>query len=135
MLVTNLKWAFTGVYGPNLNKKRRNMWEELTGLISWWDLLWCLGGDFNIIRFPSERLGAASYTRAMCRFSDFISFHGLMDIPLEGGLYTLSNTFSSSRIDRFLVFLLLADHFTQFSQKRMSRVLSDHFLILMEGGS
>ena len=57
-----------------------------------------------------------------------------MDIPLEGGLYTLSNTFSSSRIDRFLVFLLLADHFTQFSQKRMSRVLSDHFPILMDGG-
>ena len=29
------EWAFTGVYGPNLNKRRRKMWEELTGLISW----------------------------------------------------------------------------------------------------
>ena len=48
------EWAFIGVYGPNLNKRRRLMWEELIGLISWCDLPWCLGGDFNIICFPSE---------------------------------------------------------------------------------
>nr|XP_023874649.1 uncharacterized protein LOC111987174 [Quercus suber] len=58
-----------------------------------------------------------------------------MDIPLEEGLYTWSNTSFASRIDQFLVSPLLADHFTQFSQKMMSRVLSDHFPILMEGGS
>ena len=28
------EWAFTSVCGPNLNKRRRLMWEELTGLIS-----------------------------------------------------------------------------------------------------
>ena len=129
------EWAFTGVYGPNLNNRRRLMWEELTGLISWWDLPWCLGGDFNIIRFPSERLGAASFSKAMYRFSDFVSLHGLMDIHMEGGLYTWSNTSSASWLDRFLFSPLLADHFTQFTQKRMPRVLSDHFPILFEGGS
>ena len=129
------EWAFAGVYGPNLNNRRRLMWEELTGLISWWDLPWCLGGDFNIIRFPSERLGAASFSKAMYRFSDFVSLHGLMDIHMEGGLYTWSNTSSASWLDRFLFSPLLADHFTQFTQKRMPRVLSDHFPILLEGGS
>ena len=129
------EWAFTGVYGPNLNNRRRLMWEELTGLINWWDLPWCLGGDFNIIRFPSERLGAASFSKAMYQFSDFVSLHGLMDIHMEGGLYTWSNTSSASWLDRFLFSPLLADHFTQFTQKRMPRVLSDHFPILLEGGS
>ena len=104
--------AFTGVYGPNLNKRRRLMWEELTGLISWWDLPWCLGGDFNIIRFPSECLRAASFSRAMHGFSDFVSLHGLMDIHMEGGLYTWSNTSSASRRDLFLFSPLLGDHFT-----------------------
>ena len=28
------EWAFTSVYGTNLNKRHRMMWEELTGLIS-----------------------------------------------------------------------------------------------------
>ena len=129
------EWAFTGVYGPNLNKRRRLMWEELTGLISWWDLPWCLGGDFNIICFPFEILGAASFSRAMYGFSDFISLHGLMDIPMVGSLYTWSNSSSASRLDRFLFSPLLADHFTQFSQTRMSRVLFDHFPTLLEGGS
>ena len=78
------------------------MWEELTGLISWWDVPWCLGGHFNIIRFPSERMGAASFTRATNGFSDFVSLHGLMDIHMEGGLFTWSNSSSASRLDRFL---------------------------------
>ena len=46
------EWAFTGIYGPNLNRKRQFMWEELASLNSWWNLPWCLGGDFNVIRFP-----------------------------------------------------------------------------------
>ena len=129
------EWAFTGVYGPNLNKRCRLMWEELTGLISWWDLSWCVGGDFNIIRFPSEWLGAASFSWALYGFSNFIALHGLMDIPMVGGLYTWSNSSSAFRLDWFIFSPLLADHFTQFSQSRMSRVLSDHFPILLEGGS
>ena len=30
-------FCFIGVYGPNLNKRHRKMWEELIGLIGWWD--------------------------------------------------------------------------------------------------
>ena len=70
------EWVFTGVYGPNLNKRCRKMWEELIGLICWWDLPWCIGGDFNKICFPSKRLAATSCTRAMYGFSDFISLYG-----------------------------------------------------------
>ena len=66
-------------------------------------------------------------------FSDFIYLHVLMDIPMEGGLYTWSNTSSTSRIDRFLFSPILADQFTLSSQKRLSRVLSYHFPILLEG--
>ena len=111
------EWAFTGIYGPNLNRKRQFMWEELAGLINWWNLPWCLGGDFNVIRFPSERLGVGRFTRCMYDFSDFISLHGLMDIPLKGGLFSWSNSTSASRIDRFLFSSVLAEYFTHFSQK------------------
>ena len=64
------------------------MWEELAGLYSWWNLPWCVDGDFNAIRFPSKCLGAENFTQGMYNFSDFISFNGLMDIPLEGGSFT-----------------------------------------------
>ena len=129
------EWAFTGIYGPNLNKNHQFMWEELAGLNSWWNLPWCLGGDFNVIRFPSERLGAGRFTRCMYDFLDFISLHGLMDSHLEEGLYTWSNSTAASRIDWFLLSPILVDYLSHFFQKRLPRVLSDHFPILLESGS
>ena len=47
-------WVFTSVYGPNLHRDRRFLWEELCGLNSWWSVPWCVGGDFNVVKFPSE---------------------------------------------------------------------------------
>ena len=70
-------WAFSGVYGPNINRERNVMWEELAGVASWWGVPWIVGGDFNAVRFPSERLGAMHFTPARCGFSEFISSCGL----------------------------------------------------------
>ena len=82
-----------------------------------------------------ERSLAEWMTRYMYDFSDFISLHGLMDSPLEEGLYTWSNSTSASRIDRFLHSPVLVDYLSHFFQKRLPRVLSDHFPILLESGS
>ena len=38
------------------------MWEELAGIFSWWNLPWVVGGDFNVVLFPLERMGADSFT-------------------------------------------------------------------------
>ena len=130
----NFEWAFSGVYGPNVDREKRLMWEELAGLFSWWNLPWCVGGDFNAVRFPSERLGAENFTQDMYNFSDFISCNGLLDIPLEGGNFSWSNSLSGSRIDRFLFSSEWEEHYPNIHQKRLGRVLSDHFPISLEGG-
>jgi hypothetical protein len=31
-------WAFVGVYGPNYDRDRGLLWDELAGLLSWWNL-------------------------------------------------------------------------------------------------
>ena len=84
-LVNQSVWTFSGVYGPHVDNERRLMWDELSGVHHWWEVPWCVGGDFNVVRFPSERLGAAGYTSSMLDFSNFISANGLVDIPMEGG--------------------------------------------------
>ena len=113
-VLDQFEWIFTGVYGSNLDNERGLLWEELLGLLSWWDAFCCIGGDFNVVRFPSEKSGMASFNSAMHEFNDFISECGLMDIPLEGGLFTWSNNRdvpATSRIDRFLFSPAWADHF------------------------
>jgi hypothetical protein len=51
---------------------RRELWDELAWLMSWWEMPWYIGGDFNVVRFPSERLGVSDYSAAMEEFSKFI---------------------------------------------------------------
>ena len=46
---------------------------------------WCCIGDFNIVRFPSERLGNSRLTLAMELFSEFVEDLNLIDLPLEEG--------------------------------------------------
>ena len=104
-VVDQFAWKFTGVYGPNLVRDRWLLWKELFGLSSWWNIPWCVGGDFNVVRFPSERAGSTIFTATMRDFSDFIYEQGLIDIPLEGGIFTWSNSSEvelKARSDRFL---------------------------------
>jgi hypothetical protein len=127
-------WAFAGVYGPNLASDRRLLWEELAGVMSWWNLPWCIGGDFNVTRFPSERSGVACRL-AMSDFSEFLHDQGLLDLPLAGGFFTWSISQDPpkwSRIDRFLISHEWEARFPGVSQKRLPRFCSDHFPLLLE---
>jgi hypothetical protein len=68
----NFEWAFAVVYGPNNDHDRKLLWDELVGIMSWWEKPWCIGGDYNSIRYSSERSGDARFSLAMREFSDFI---------------------------------------------------------------
>jgi len=66
----------------------------------------CIGGDFNVVRFPNERSSDAGYSAAMEEFSDFIFMYNLVNLLHEDGQFTWSNNQEDqiwSRIDRFLV--------------------------------
>jgi len=55
MLWINSSGLLQVFMGPNSGNDRRLLWDELAGIISWWNMPWCIGGDFNVTRFPSER--------------------------------------------------------------------------------
>jgi hypothetical protein len=134
----NFIWVFGGVYGPNDKVERRVLWEELAGLRTRWVVPWCFGGDFNIVHFPSERSNDSSYSSGMMDFSDFISARGLMDVPLVGGQFNWLNNQENeiwSRIDRFLFSPDWEDHYPEVAQRRLPRLLSDLFSLLLDCGS
>jgi exonuclease III len=128
----DFRWAFAGVYGPNIDSDRLLLWDELSNIMDKWEVPWCIGGDFNVIRFPSERLGNSRFVPAMEEFSRFIFDRGLVDIPLRGGQFTWSNGHSWSRIDRFLLSSGWEEKYSNVVQKRLTRVMTDHFPIILE---
>ena len=100
----NFIWIFTGVYGPVHYSEREFLWFELGDIKSLWSDPWCVGGDFNVIRLPSERRNCLNMSSAMRRFSEVIDELQLRDLPLVGGSYTWCgglNNRSVSRLDRF----------------------------------
>ena len=73
------EWWLSGVYGPCKPRNRKDFWEELAGLYGLCGDKWCVGGDFNVVRFPSEKLNGGRFTRSMIDFDSFISETGLRD--------------------------------------------------------
>ncbi|KAL4633515.1 hypothetical protein ACB092_04G128100 [Castanea dentata] len=120
-------WACSGVYGPNDNNLRGFMWDEL-----------CCFGDFNVVRFTSERRGGSRLTPTMEKFFEFIEDLNLIDLLLEGGSYTWSRGTdqpSMSRIDTALVSHDWEQHFSDVIQRILPQPISDHFPILLEAGA
>ena len=112
------------------------MWDELVGIQQYWSIPWCCFGDFNIVRFPSERLGGTHLTPAMERFSKFIKDLNLIDLPLKGGSYTWSSGTepSMSRIDRALITHDWEEHLLDVIQRILPHPISDHNPLLLEAG-
>ena len=61
-------------------------WEELSGVCSWWDVPWCVGGDFNAVQFPSKCSGSTNFTTAMHRFQLLFQSKALLICLWLGGI-------------------------------------------------
>ncbi|RVW38638.1 LINE-1 reverse transcriptase-like [Vitis vinifera] len=130
-------WIFSGVYGLVIGSEKEDFWEELGAIRGLWDDPWCVGGDFNSVRFPEEKRNAPSPTAEMRRFSEVIGELGLRDSPLTGGPFTWIgglNSQAASRLDRFLISDQWEDHFSAITQSALPRMVSDHSPIVLEAG-
>jgi hypothetical protein len=108
----------------------------LVGLLSWLNLSWCIGGDFNAARFSTEILGGAC-SSVMVGFSDFIFVQGLMNLPLVRGLFYGLIIRTPVLGQEFIGFLFLRNRKLSISvylRKRLRRLCSDYLLILLDCG-
>ena len=136
-IINGFEWVGMAVYGPTRDDIRSDLWAELLDVRLLWPIPWCVFGDFNMVRYPSERRGCSRVSPSMVEFSNFIESQNLVDLPLMGGLYTWCNgaaTPSMSRIDRVLVSTEWEDHYPDVVQKLLPKPISDHYPILVEAG-
>ena len=81
----------TSFYGPNKPLWRKDFWLELQDLYGLTFPMWCVGGDFHVIRRISEKLGDSRLTFNIRCFDKFIRESGLLDPPLRNADFTWSN--------------------------------------------
>ncbi|RVW42423.1 Transposon TX1 uncharacterized 149 kDa protein [Vitis vinifera] len=130
-------WAFSGVYGPFVKVEKEEFLSELGAIKGRWNEPCCVAGDFNMIRFPSERSRGGRLSPSMRRFTEVIEELELRDLPLQGGMFTWSGGFNNllkSRIDRFLISEDWEAHFRECIQGVLARPVSNHSPIILDGG-
>ncbi|GJT92662.1 RNA-directed DNA polymerase, eukaryota [Tanacetum coccineum] len=104
-------WRITGkdlliiaVYAPHDNKDKQMLWDYLTYEIGKWKGEVVIMGDFNEVRYKSDRFGSVFNVRGANVFNSFISSAGLEEVPLGGSTFTWCHKSATkiSKLDRFL---------------------------------
>lgn len=132
-LSNNSRWIITSVNGPNSIQRRVDFWKELDDIKSRWSGPWCVGGDWNVVRFPNEKLGGCRTTPDMQAFSGWINNNSLVDLQLSGAAFTWSNHQSPpsmSKLDIFLVSIDWMELYPYVYQLTLPKPASDHLLDL-----
>ncbi|KAK8915965.1 hypothetical protein KSP39_PZI023308 [Platanthera zijinensis] len=93
---------------------------------------WIVAGDFNVIRYASEKLGGnLPNPNHMAEFSDCILDCGLSEIPYSGSPFTWTNNKIWERLDWVLSNANWTNHFTSAKVEHLSHANSDHCPLLI----
>ncbi|GJW13718.1 RNA-directed DNA polymerase, eukaryota [Tanacetum coccineum] len=130
------KVGFVNVYAPQPRSQKALLWNAIEFLISSFDAIWIIFGDFNVVRCRDERSGCHFDSGEANEFNDFISRAGLFDLPLGGRRFTRFDKDGKkvSKLDRFLVSHNFFDSWNDASVSVLCRTFSDHCPILLKVG-
>ena len=134
----NKKTVIINIYSPCDSHNKRELWESLKQLRGQDpEGLWCLLGDLNSIRHPSEREGVSqrgAEASSINEFNEWISELELVEIPSVGRKFTWfkPNGASRSKLDRFLVSHEWLLKWPDCSTLILDRNFSDHCPILLK---
>ncbi|GKE83275.1 RNA-directed DNA polymerase, eukaryota [Tanacetum coccineum] len=93
------------VYAPQEAKEKRMLWDYLAHVSNQWVGKLVMMGDFNEVRYKSDRYGSNFNAHDAEIFNSFIYNAGLDEVPLGGSAYTwcLKSASKMSKLDRFFV--------------------------------
>ncbi|GJW95793.1 RNA-directed DNA polymerase, eukaryota [Tanacetum coccineum] len=133
-------WRLTGqnflliaVYAPQDSRDKQSLWDYLQQEIGKWKGEVIIMGDFNEVRFKSDRFGSNFNLHGAQLFNSFISGSGLVEVSLGGSHFTWCHKSATkmSKLDRFLVSESLLSICPNINAITLERYLSDHRPILL----
>jgi hypothetical protein len=101
-----VKWCLLNVYGPPHKEKRENFLREVAFFCTKISVTYIIGGDFNIIRFSSEKNQNFCLNRFSNIFNVVINACDLREIYIAGGSYTWSNNHTTPTLEKLDIILM-----------------------------
>jgi exonuclease III len=130
----DFKWVLVAVYGAAQPEYKEAFLTEMVQTCSKENLPLLVGGDFNIIRNPSEKNNERYDDRWPFLFNAIIDGLNLREIEMSGRKYTWANarevpTFE--RLDRVLASTEWEERFPLSTVVALTREISDHTPLLL----
>nr|GEX74421.1 RNA-directed DNA polymerase, eukaryota [Tanacetum cinerariifolium] len=124
-------FVFDYVHSDSVDKQM--LWDYLTYEIGKWKGEVVIMGDFNEVRYKSDRLGSVFNVQGANVFNSFITNAGLEEVPLGGSSFTWCHKSANkmSKLDRFLISENLLNTCPNITAITLERYLSDHRPILL----
>nr|GFA73242.1 RNA-directed DNA polymerase, eukaryota [Tanacetum cinerariifolium] len=133
-------WRQTGndlliiaVYAPHDLKDKHMLWDYLTYEIGKWKGEVVIMGNFNEVRYKSDRFGSVFKVQGANVFNSFITNAGLEEVPLGSRSFTWCHKSATkmSKLDIFLISENLLNTCPNITAITLERYLSDHRPILL----
>nr|GFD15680.1 RNA-directed DNA polymerase, eukaryota, reverse transcriptase zinc-binding domain protein [Tanacetum cinerariifolium] len=90
-----MRITWIAVYAPHNLSGKIALWSFMANLIDNLDRILVALGDFNEVREVEERFGSYFNERQAVIFNSFITNSSLIDVPLGGYNFTLSDKWGS----------------------------------------
>ncbi|KAL0909402.1 hypothetical protein M5K25_020266 [Dendrobium thyrsiflorum] len=120
------------VYAASNCSTRKILWDQLTQFANNTTAPWMVGGDFNTISNPSERVGGSSPNiQSMEDFNSVILDCNLIDIGFSGSTFTWNRGKLWQRLDRALFNESWINLFQSTHVEHLNRTMSDHSPLLI----
>nr|GEX98813.1 RNA-directed DNA polymerase, eukaryota [Tanacetum cinerariifolium] len=131
--VGGIKFMIVVVYAPQEASEKCMLWDYLTHVSDQWDGEIVMMGDFNEVRYKSERFGSNFKAHDPDIFNSFIHNAVLNEVHLGVSAFTWCHKSATkmSKFDRFLVFANLLHSCSNINAISLDRYISDHRPILL----
>nr|GEW23335.1 RNA-directed DNA polymerase, eukaryota [Tanacetum cinerariifolium] len=102
---TDQNFMLIAVYAPHDSRAKHMLWDYLQNEILKWKGEVVVMGDFNEVRFKSDRFGSVFIAHEANVFNSFITNSNLVEVNLGGCSYTWchKSVTKMSKLDRFLI--------------------------------
>ncbi|XP_071712616.1 uncharacterized protein [Rutidosis leptorrhynchoides] len=124
-------------YGPYNDRDKKKMWQDLSDLLKYDGAMWVIFGDFNEVRFASERKNTEFCDKRAKLFNDFIKDNSLIDLPLGGRIYTRISDDGRkfSKLDRYLVSENFLHHWPNINVMVLDKKHTNHCPLILKDGN